>query len=79
MDYFVCPKLLLETNLSSLTPKADHILDDKAMNLSLIKRMPLAGGRPGNPHGEFMNAMGASFCDHRPGIRVKKPNGLPHS
>ena len=49
---FVCPKLLLGTWFSSLTPKADPILDDKAMNLSLISVCPWRGGRPGNPPGE---------------------------
>ena len=49
---FVCPKLLLGTWFLSLTPKADPIVDDKAMNLSLISVCPLRGGRPGNPPGE---------------------------
>jgi len=38
---FVCPKLLLGTWFLSLTPKADPILDDKAINLSLIGVCPL--------------------------------------
>ena len=46
---FVCPKLLLGTWFLSLTPKADPILDDKAMNLSLISVCPWRRGRPGNP------------------------------
>ncbi len=45
---FVYPKLLLGTWFLSLVPNADHILDDKAVNLSLISACPLPEARPGN-------------------------------
>jgi hypothetical protein len=44
----VCPKLLLGTWFLSLAPKADPILDGKAMNLSLISVCLLPEARPGN-------------------------------
>jgi hypothetical protein len=41
----ICPKLLLEAYFSSVTPKADPILDDKALNLSLISVCPWKGSQ----------------------------------
>jgi hypothetical protein len=49
---FVCPKLLLGTWFLSLTPKADPILDDQAINVSLMSVCPLPERGPRNPPGE---------------------------